>query len=99
MNDKAYLSAYELCQRILAQQPNAFSQHIIESLTTSLENAKHYLQAGYLIKSSDPIRALSLFRRGKQYSEAIVLARTSQMNECVFIEKEWAEHLFSTGHY
>lgn len=75
---------------------------MVEALATSLENAKHYLQAGNLCKIpplNDSLRALALYRRGGNYFEAITLARTAQQSECVFIEREWAESLYAQGHY
>ncbi|CAL5981915.1 Intraflagellar_transport protein 172 [Hexamita inflata] len=102
MNDKAYLSAYELTVKILQVNKDALSQHVVEALSTALENAHHFLQAGNLVKIppiTDSLRALSLYRRGGNFNEAILLARSSQQNECVFIEKEWADQLYSTGHF
>lgn len=43
IQDRAYLAAYELTMKILQQQPDALSQHTIESLTNSLEQSQHYL--------------------------------------------------------
>ena len=102
MNDRAFLSAYELTMKIIQSNPDALSQHVVEALATSLENAKHYLQAGNLCKVpplNDSLRALALYRRGGNYFEAITLARTAQQSECVFIEREWAESLYAQGHY
>lgn len=102
MSDRAYLAAYELTNKIVQQMPESLSQHVVESLANSLEQSKHYLQAGNLCQHAplnDKLRALSLYRRGGFYHEAIQLARSSNPNECVYIEKEWAEQLYQTGHF
>ncbi|KAH0574592.1 Intraflagellar transport protein 172 [Spironucleus salmonicida] len=102
MNDRAYLAAFELCVRILQQDPDGLSQHAVEALASNLEQAGHFIQSAYLCKMSpikDSMRALALFRRGAAYQEAISLARQTLPNECIYIEKEWADQLVTTGHY
>lgn len=102
MNDRAYLSAFELVNKVQTIDANALSEHAIEALAGNLETANHFVQAATLVSKppiKDHMRALALFRRGGAYAEAISLARQSLPNECVYIEKEWADSLATSGRY
>lgn len=102
IQDHSYLSAFELARRALSSGTSAPLGMLLETLTIKLEEARHYAQAAYLCVSGtnkEYTRALSLFRRAHHYNEAIELARQHLPQECLPIEREWAEYLFTSGQY
>lgn len=102
IQDKSYLSAFELAKRAMISSTDPSLSQIVELLVGKLEDSRHYNQAAVLCTlgtGRNYDRALALFRKSHAFDEALELARQHLPHECLPIEKEWAEWLFQTGQY
>lgn len=102
IQDRSYLSAFELAKRAMTSSADPSLAPIIELLIGKLEDSHHYSQAAVLCtlgSGRNHERALALFRKSHAFDEALELARQHLPHECLPIEREWAEWLFQTGQY
>lgn len=102
IQDRSYLSAFELAKRAMTSSIDPSITPMIDLLINKLEDSHHYSQAAVLCSlgtGRNYERALALFRKSHAFDEALDLARQHLPHECLPIEKEWAEWLFQTGQY